>query len=231
MLNQIPFYGSLLKKDLGKGRKSTQTHVLVYGAIESHAKGPKGCIVSNNKLSQEIGVSKSRVETVLSEISQAGWVSVHLDENNKRVKIIPNATITFERGKWGLPLTARGVAADGNIDSSLDSNTTYSAAEAAQPPKEKEHDSALKLFYLVVNKYGLPKMNNNNIRKWAKDIEAMPDGEAYLNQLLVEDLREVEGEFRPTLNDPYDIIAKKLKIQRFYNGGEDPVPRDPRVYG
>lgn len=119
MLRQIPFYGSLLKQDLGKGRKSTNAHVLVYGAIEVHAMGPKGCITSNSRLAEETGYSVSRVQTILSEMNTAGWISVHMN-NGKRVEITPNAYIKFE---GGLPSAARGVAVSGNIGNSLGNNS------------------------------------------------------------------------------------------------------------
>ena len=83
----------------------------------------------------------------------------------------------------------------------------------------------------MIKKYKLPALNHNHVRKWAHDLEAMPDSEVYLQQLLDNDLREAEGDFKPTLNTAFDIIQKKLKVQRFYNGGESEKTYDPRVFG
>lgn len=111
-------------------------------------------------------------------------------------------------------------------------NSKLSATKSGpNPPNKKEEAPGLKLFYLVVKKYGLPVINHNNLRKWAGQLGQMPDGAVYLQQLLDKDLRTVEGDFKPTLNDAFDILNKKVKIQRFYNGGEDKGALDPRVYG
>jgi hypothetical protein len=222
MLNNISFYGSLLKRDLGKGRKSTQTHVLLYGAIEAHSKGPKGCIASNNMLARDIGISKSRTETVLSEISQAKWVTIAKDKDGKRTQIIPNGSISFECGNPPLPLTATPLAAHGNIDIQLElqsptegvgkptastkksnnspdslvdaaSSGEGSAAPVAGPPKPPTIKA---LFYQVVKKYNLVITNHGHIPKWCKDLETAHGediAQLYLTRLLERDLVTEQG--------------------------------------
>lgn len=101
MLKQIPFYASLLDRDLEGGVKSSTGHVLVYGAIEAHALGPRGCVASNKTIALETGLSESRTRNCLSEISRAGWVRVNLDKNNHRIGVIPLLVI-------GTPLTVSG---------------------------------------------------------------------------------------------------------------------------
>lgn len=136
--------------------------------------------------------------------------------------------------------------------SKLDSNISFDADETKEPVHvvngtthngthkncrgcgtniraQHEDPTVRKLFYDVCKKYGLFITNHNNIRKWANDMETMDDGMSYLQTLLDKDIRTMEGEFKPTLNTPFDIVSKKLKIQRFLNGGESAKAYDPRV--
>lgn len=200
MLKQIPFYGSLLRRDLGKGRISSHAHVLLYGAIEVHSLGPKGCIASNDTLAKEVGFGKERVANILSEMSQAGWVTVVLTKDNQRKSIIPNGEIAFT------PVTANNsvnppslyseppLHSTVNIDNNLDNSTTYSKAKALNPTEPTssfgaspegalapegtqpyssvvEKSTPLALYYRVIKKYSLPVTNNNHVKKWAKDLE------------------------------------------------------------
>lgn len=114
----------------------------------------------------------------------------------------------------------------------LDSDISFDADETKEPVpvvNGTTTPTTKKLFYDVCKKYGLFITNHNNVRKWANDMETMDDGMSYLRTLLDKDIRTMEGEFKPTLNTPFDIVSKKLKIQRFLNGGESAKPYDPRV--
>lgn len=239
MLKHIPFYATLLGRELPNGKTSTNSHVLVYGAIEAHSLGPKGCIASNRTIAASTGLKEGSVATIISLLSSAGWVSVRLDDNNHRKGITPLMEIKPPSIGIEPPLQS-GL----NIDNSIrENNTTYSEAKASDSSssssfgEDKENETAAadepptarKLLYDVAKKYELPITNHNHIRKWANDLEKMSDGMVYLQRLLDEDLRVAEGQFRPTLNTAYDIIAKKLKVQRFYNGGESKPTYDPRV--
>lgn len=225
MLKNIPFYASLLDRELASGKRSTNSYVLVYGAIEAHSFGPKGCVASNRTIAKETGLKEGSVATIISLLAKSRWLKVNLDLNNHRTSVEP--LMVIEPPSIGVePPLQSGL----NIDNSNIGNN--SAAEAANAPKQKEESEILKLFYLVVKKYGLPVTNHNHIRKWARDLEAMPDSQSYLQRLLDDDIREAEGDFKPTLNSAFDVIQKKLKVQRFYNGGEDSSPElDPRVFG
>lgn len=242
MLKHIPFYAVLLDRPLPNGKQSTNSHVLVYGAIEAHSLGPKGCIASNKTIAGSTGLKERSVATIISLLASAGWISVKLDDNNHRKGITPLMEIKPPSIGIEPPLQS-GL----NIDNSIrDNNTTYSSDKSLtdskndsvsfggnsnSAPDPDAPPTALKLMCDVVKMYGLPITNFNNIRKWSNDLDKMDDGKAYLQKLLDTDIREAEGEFRPTLNTPFDIVTKKLKIQRFLNGGEDEKPRDPRVYG
>lgn len=89
MLKHIPFYGTLLGRQLTTKTKATHSHVLIYGAIEAHSMGEKGCIASNKLIAQETGLKESSVKTVISTLAKAGWIKVYLNENNHRKGIDP----------------------------------------------------------------------------------------------------------------------------------------------
>lgn len=223
MLSSIPFHIGLLKAELTDGKKSTNAHVLVYGAVMVHDMGEKGCIASNNKIAEETGYSKQRVADVLSEMNAAGWLSVFM-KDGKRTKIIPHLTIGKSQEGGFLPVR-RGVLASKNIDNSIDNNPTGSiAAGDGNAPKEEE-SKILKLFFLVVKTYGVAPQNRNYYKKWAKDLVDMHGeerAELYLNRLLERNLREEaasadDGEFVPTLNSASDIVFKSQKVIRYYS--------------
>lgn len=134
MLHLVPFYGSLMGRYLGvnsKGeeRRALTSHVLVYGALEAHSRGPKGCIASNKTLGEDVGLSVSRVASILSELSMGGWIQVELDENNQRLSIHPLMELTG--GNPPLPQTVRPLAVRGNIDNSLDNSTSTNVEGAS----------------------------------------------------------------------------------------------------
>jgi DNA-binding MarR family transcriptional regulator len=89
MISHIPFIWKLLEEKLFNGKKTTTSHVLVYGAIEFHSSGPLGCIASNKNIAQTTGLTEATVANIISTISKSGWIKVVLTKQNKRVKIIP----------------------------------------------------------------------------------------------------------------------------------------------
>ena len=96
MLKHIPFYASLLGRQMKSGKKSNNGMVLVYGAIEVHAMGDKGCIASNGRIAQETGLSAGTVANYISELNKSGWIKVNTKTVNGgivRVNIEPLLTI------------------------------------------------------------------------------------------------------------------------------------------
>jgi hypothetical protein len=100
MLKHIPFYASLLGQGL-YGKNATYSHVLVYGAIEAHSFGEKGCIASNELLAKETGLGRGTVKNVLSDLNKAGWVTSEYKDAHKNIrgKMIPNLTLSVENTK------------------------------------------------------------------------------------------------------------------------------------
>lgn len=143
MLKHIPFYGSLIGRDLGE-RKATAGHILVYGAIEAHSFGPKGCIASNTTIAEETGMEDGSVRNIISRLAKAGWIDVVLNSKRQRVSIIPLLSIVSPRDDTGCnPLVTR-VSSLGEHREQLDSSTLTSTAarerrrtpgEIAAPPK------------------------------------------------------------------------------------------------
>ena len=93
MLKHIPFYASLLNKELTEKVKSGTRHVLLYGAIEVHHEGKIGCRASNKTLASECGLSDTKISQYLLEMKQAGWIDYTLSESNKRGAIVPKLEI------------------------------------------------------------------------------------------------------------------------------------------
>lgn len=93
MLRHIPFYGSLMQQPFKSGAKPSSGHVLVYGAIEAHSMGDKGCIASNKTIGEELGLSQGRVANIISELNSEGWIRVNMINGN-RANIEPLLTIT-----------------------------------------------------------------------------------------------------------------------------------------
>lgn len=235
-LNLIPFYGTLVGRQISQsGAKATHSHVLVFGAIEAHSLGEKGCIASNTTIAKETGLSTSRVASVISELAAAKWIAVILDEKNRRKQILPLSTLATA-GNPPLPDLATPLATAGNIDNNINNSirrTTPSQSEDSSPkPKTKTspkpEDEIKKLFYLVIKQYQLPVLNHSHISGWClklKDTLNEDRSKKYLNLLLVRDLNaeRSENDFVPTLNRPLDIVDKAAKIIRYYNDTRDTV--------
>lgn len=88
-LKQIPFYASLLGKELAGGVKATNCHVLVYGAIEAHCFGGNGCTASNATIAAETGLKESTVKTIVCMLCRSLWISIERNENGMRKKMDP----------------------------------------------------------------------------------------------------------------------------------------------
>lgn len=94
MLKHIPFYASLLGREITEKTKATNRHVLVYGAIEVHSTGKLGCIASNQTIAEETGLATRVVSLTISDLKKAGWVDFTLDQNFFRSPITPLLNIS-----------------------------------------------------------------------------------------------------------------------------------------
>lgn len=94
MLKHIPFYASLLGRQMEDNKKATNGIVLVYGAVEVHDMGEFGCIASNDTIAKETGLTKGSVAVYLSLMNKSGWIQVNINQDtSQRISIIPLLTI------------------------------------------------------------------------------------------------------------------------------------------
>lgn len=142
-LNLIPFYGQLMDLPLTspgdpRPKRAGQSHVLIYGAIEAHDYGDKGCIASNKTIAEETGLSVSRVASIISELAGGMWVQVNLNGIGQRTSIQPLLTLVKTGYKplpnlaTPLPNLATPLAKRGNREHILDNS------------KEKDNTSTLR---------------------------------------------------------------------------------------
>lgn len=150
MLRNIPFYASLLSRDLGyqnkKGERviASQGHVLVYGAVEAHAMGDRGCIASNKTIGAETGLSAGRVANILSELNRAEWIDVKLDDKNQRTSIIPLMTLHA-----GVNPPSRESESPLHADVNIDNNNKEQKETSAKANED--------LFYELVEQLGFTR--------------------------------------------------------------------------
>lgn len=166
MLHTIPFHASLLNKELRNNKKTTNSHVLIYGAVEIHAIGDKGCIASNEHIAKETGLSKQTVANCISEISSIGWIKVNI-KSGMRTSIEPLLTINTLTSQSNPPYSTEytpllpkvtpltsGSNIDNILDNSIDNTNTYT----------REFDEFWKIY---------PKKNGkkNAFSQWKKLIK------------------------------------------------------------
>lgn len=128
MLKHVPFYASLLGRKLSDDTHAQQSHVLLYGAIEAHSFGEKGCIASNDLLAKETGYSVNTIKNSLSEIRSAGWVNATYDTEGNRTQIIPLLIIDTPSPAGDPPVTSRVTPRhlEGNRGNSLGNSIEFS---------------------------------------------------------------------------------------------------------
>lgn len=133
MLKHLPFYGSLVGKELYKEETAKTSHVLIYGAVEAHSMGSRGCIASNKTIAIETGLKESTVSKSLSQLNKAGWVNVVLDKNRNRKQIAPLLEVLLP-SKGGLTQEKGGSYSPVNIEDS-NKNTVLDFPEGKKTPQ------------------------------------------------------------------------------------------------
>ena len=120
MITHIPFYAGLIGLDVA-GTKAVHSHVLIYGAIQFHSDGPKGCIASNKTMATETGYSEQTVANIISMLAKAGWIKVNLTEQNRRVSILPLISLNVPSPQREAPYSGEEaqLTVDGNINNIL----------------------------------------------------------------------------------------------------------------
>lgn len=109
--------------------------VLVYGAIEAHSFGEKGCIASNKTIAQETGLKEKTVANAVSKLNKLGWVKVQLDKNNHRILIEPSLTIEPPFTVQGTPLHSTVNIEYSNKNTVIENTTNVVLAKAEKKDK------------------------------------------------------------------------------------------------
>lgn len=147
MLRSIPFFSELLGMQLTDKRKSSNVHVLLYGAIDIHSRGPLGCIAGNDDLSATTGVTKGEIRRYLSEMKQGGWIDYELGVGNKRgaIKLMLKLAEPLRKNSTTLadkthtPLRENSaITIDNNIDNSLENTSGGEDPPQEDPVVEEE---------------------------------------------------------------------------------------------
>lgn len=201
MLKHIPFYASLLERP----EKPTIGMVLVYGAIEAHSFGEKGCIASNKTIAQETGLKEKTVANAISLLNKYRWVIVHLDNNNHRTLIEPSLTIEPPFTVQGTPLPATRNIEYSNKNTVIENDTNVSLAKADKYGKPEINDCFLKwkeiVGYPITSKTAANRNACNNlIRKHTVEgVERLIRGVA----------KTQEDKFAPRISDFITLQAKQ----------------------
>lgn len=75
-LSAVPFYSSLVGKEVG-GLKLTTGYVLLIGAVIAHCQGAMGrCAASSQTLAEEIGLNEKKVQNYRSDLLRVGILEV-----------------------------------------------------------------------------------------------------------------------------------------------------------
>lgn len=147
MLKLIPFYASLLGQPLTDSKKSGKVHVLLYGAIEVHAMGHKGCIAGNDTLAEETGTTKSEVRRYLSEMKTAQWIYYTVENGNSRGAITALLQIDLPnlRNNSAPPAEKTTTPLRNNSASTIDNSIGNSVDTSAEAPEEEKKKEIVKI--------------------------------------------------------------------------------------
>lgn len=215
MLKHIPFYASLLGRELYKGRKAQRNHVLVYGAIETHDLGPKGCIASNKTLSEETAFSIQTVVNAISELARAGWIMVEIDNNNHRQGIQPTLTLQSNPPySPGLPpLTPESNIEDSKEKTVID-NTIKEKSQMTKIAKQTDPEVE-DLFTAWDKTYGYPPRSPAAERREAKKL-IKAQGFERVRDAIPAAFAVKDVEYAPVITTFKDLWYKWDKLEAFY---------------
>lgn len=213
MLRHIPFYGFLLKEKLS-GKKVTQGQVLVYGAIEAHGMGPKGCIASNATLAQETGLGAETVSNIIKQLSDGKWIKVVMKNSRTRDKIVPlwngtllevpleNGIVPLENGSYYIKNT--------------EEDKLPSAKASGLENDSKEVNALLMYFYSKILPTTPPIFSKSNRAAIDRCISFVKT-DSTTGQLStgVKEVRDMIDKAEKILSQPYNSQLKVSSIAAF----------------
>ena len=154
-LKSISFYASLLQGQILPGVRTNTSHVLIYGAIEAHSRGPKGCIASNKLIGEETGLGPNTVANRISELNKAKWIYVDLDNSSHRLSITPL-----------LELVNPSLYSEGTLHSGVNIDNSKRIATLSSETKEQINEVYrfyLKVFKLTDTQYRLTEKRSKSL--------------------------------------------------------------------
>lgn len=227
MLRSIPFYSSLLGKQINEKTNATHSHVLLYGAIEVHSFGKRGCVASNATIAQETGLTESTVSKTLSQLVSCGWVRVTWkgEKFGRRDQIIPlleiapllhsKTTLTDQKGYPYSP-----VKIDNSKDNSIDINVfNVGVSEVKSLTGTQEQLLKVKSVFELFDRRGLsmnmlwktPSQRNSAVLLYDNK------GLEKIGKALDFYLENKSVDYCPYVSTPYDLANKWDKLLTFKN--------------
>ena len=221
MLKNIPFYSSLLGKQIGK-TTTKHSHVLIYGAIEAHSMGEKGCIASNKTIALETGLGEGTVANRISELNQFGWIKVTLNDYNHRTSIVPLLELRVPSLPSEPPFTPEltPLHSQVNIEYSnkntvIDNSTNVELAKAKKLDSKKPEYGNNEINSLF-NKWNeatgyaiTSRIKANKRACWNLYLKHGQDG---LEKLLNDVKLAHQDDYSPRISDFVDLQAKLNKL-------------------
>jgi len=241
MLKHIPFYASLLNRDLG-ATKAKHSHVLVYGAVEAHSLGEKGCIASNQLLANETGLEVGTVKNVLTQMSKARWLQINYTDSlkNERITIQPLLEIKTPSLSSDTPVTPQLHPRHSVVtieDIREDSKTSEPRSQVSENLKSSDEEV---VFDFDIDEDGntlkKKKMDtsyrkvfalfwSNYPQSWNRNTTQIRAARALMKERGMDQVKKAiqywhvhcEEPYCPDLSTPYDLDTKWDKLLKFKN--------------
>lgn len=223
MLKSIPFYSSLLGKPINEKVKATHSHVLVYGAIEVHSFGKKGCIASNQTIADETGLTANTVSKTISHLVEVGWIQVTWKgaKHSSRDQIIPllqlavlptsKTSLTPEYNQSYPP-----VKIDNSIDNSIDINVSNVSVNSVN---NEEQTLKVKSIFELFDRRGISMAMLWKTKSQRDSAVLLYDNKGLekVGKALDFYIENRSIEYCPQVSNPYDLANKWEKLVAFKN--------------
>lgn len=226
MLKSIPFYSSLLGKKINEKVNATHSHVLVYGAIEIHNFGKKGCIASNQTIADETGLTVNTVSKTISHLVEVGWIEVTWKgaKHSSRDQIIPllelavlphsKTSLTPEYNQSYPP-----VKIDNSRGNSIDINVSNVGVNEPIAQGKQEQLLKVKAVYFEFDRRGMlmDMLWKTKSQREAAVLLYDNKGLEKIGKALDFYLENKKVEFCPYVASPYELANKWDKLITFKN--------------
>ena len=225
MLHTISFHASLLGRELDQNTKSTNAHVLLYGAIEVHTLGEKGCIASNALLAKETGLTPNTVAKCLSQMNHGGWIEITSkgQKHSYRDKIIPLLEIiapkSYHTVKPVLPDSKTSLTVEYNQsyrtvnrDNSIDNNEVTVESSVSSETTTKQVNEIINQFSLKIDPKNKSYYGREPQREACRFLIEQYGYDETIN--MIDDLSKVKNIIHPAVlaTTPIELRDKWVRI-------------------